>query len=274
MTTLAGEVRRVADSLVDRILDGSYPSGLRLPSEASLGEQLRCGRSTVREALRHLADLGLVRSRRGSGAMVLDFRREGTPALLTAYVRSGGMGEAAPAMAKEMLRLRTNMAAEAARLAARYASPDELSRARQRLAAGPALEADPCAHALNELELYRELVVASRMWPAAWMVNAFWGPLRDLNTLFAPAMGPVKPAFQPTMERLFKLIEARDEAGCVKLIEGWFDSVDSELVGIIERTLSATHGTASRDRDRTKTGTTSPQPERDKQPHANQKATT
>lgn len=240
MVALTGEVRRVADTLVARILDGTYPAGLRLPSEASLGEQLSCGRSTVREALRYLADLGLVRSRRGSGAMVLDFRREGTPALLPAYVRSGALGGSPAAMAREMLRLRTWMATEAARLAARYAKPAELERARQRLADAPALESDPAEHALNELELYRELVVASGMWPAAWMLNAFWGPLRELNASFAPAMGPVKPAFQQTMTKLFELISARDEAGCVELIERWFEGVDAALVGIIELALSPT----------------------------------
>jgi DNA-binding FadR family transcriptional regulator len=242
MITPTGEVRRVADTLVARILDGTYPSGLRLPSESSLAEQLACGRSTVREALRYLADLGLVRSRRGSGAMVLDFRREGTPALLPAYVRGGALGPSAPTLAKEMLRLRTLMASEAARLAARYAKGDDLERARKRLTEAPALEPDPAAHALNELEIYRELVLASRMWPAAWMVNAFWGPLRDLNALFAPAMGPVKPTFQKTMEHLFELIEARDEQGSVELIEAWFEKVDAELVGIMERALGA--GTA------------------------------
>lgn len=237
MVSPTGEVQRVADTLVSRILAGTYPSGLRLPSEAAMAEELDCGRSTIREALRHLADLGLVRSRRGSGAMVLDFRREGTPALLPAYVRAGALGSSAAAMAREMLRLRTLMASEAARLAARYATPDKLGRARDRLAAGPALESDPAAHALNELELYRELVVASGMWPAAWMVNAFWGPLRELNTLFAPAMGPVKPAFQATMIELFALIEAHDEAGSVALIDRWFEGVDAELVRIIERAL-------------------------------------
>ena len=237
MASPTGEVQRVADVLVGRILSGSYPAGLRLPAESALATELSCGRSTIREALRYLADLGLVRSRRGSGALVLDFRREGTPALLSAYVRAGAMGSSPVALATEMLRLRTLMACEAARLAARYATPDKLDAARKRLADAPGLENDPAAHALNELELYRELVVASGIWPAAWMLNSFWGPLRDLNTLFAPAMGPVKPAFQQTVTRVLERIEAGDEDGCVEIIRAWFGNVDAELVQIIERTL-------------------------------------
>src|SRR5687768_3804173 len=110
MVSPVGEVRRVANAILGRILDGTYPSGLRLPSEAGLADELGCGRSTVREALRHLADLGIVRSRRGSGAHVLDFRREGTPALLPAYLRAGRFEAPPQAIARELLRLRTIMA--------------------------------------------------------------------------------------------------------------------------------------------------------------------
>ncbi len=173
MINPTGEVRRVSEAILERILAGTYPCGLRLPSESALGEDLGCGRSTVREALRHLADLGLVRSRQGSGTMVLDYRRHGTPALLPAYIRSGRFDLPPAVMAREMLRLRTLMACEAVRLAARHASRDALAEAHRLLRDAPALEDDPAAHALNELEIYHALVVASAMWPAAWMVNAF-----------------------------------------------------------------------------------------------------
>jgi GntR family transcriptional regulator, transcriptional repressor for pyruvate dehydrogenase complex len=222
-----------------RIIEGTYPCGLRLPSEQALGAELACGRSTVREALRYLADLGLIRSRRGSGAMVLDFKRTGTPALLPAYIRAGRFDASPATIAREMLHLRTLMASEAARLAACHAPKPALAEARQRLAAAPALEKDPAAHALNELELYRALVIASGMWPAAWMVNAFWEPLREINTLFAPAMGPVPPEFQKTMTKVLDHIEQRNAKAAVRLIEQWFTQVDAVLVGIIEAALSA-----------------------------------
>jgi DNA-binding FadR family transcriptional regulator len=237
MISPSGEVRRVADAILAKILDGTYPFGLRLPSEAALSDELGCGRSTVREALRHLADLGIVRSRRGSGAHVLDFRREGTPALLPAYLRAGRF-EAPPAtLARELLRLRTVMASEAVRLAARYAEPPALAEARTALERAPELENDPAAHALNELELYRALVAASRMWPAAWLVNALWAPLREVNAQYAMAMGPVRSDWQPTMVELLGLIEKKDERGATALVRGWFETVDSQLVGLIEAAL-------------------------------------
>jgi DNA-binding FadR family transcriptional regulator len=237
VTELTGEVRRVADVLLGRIMDGSYPAGLRLPAENALAEELSCGRSTVREALRHLADLGLVRSRRGSGAMVLDFRREGTPALLPHYLRAGRLDGSATTLVVEMLRLRTMMASEAVRLAARYAEPASLADARRYLAAGPALERDPAAHALNELDFYRALVVASGTWPAVWMVNSFWGPLREVNAMLAPVLGPVRPDFQRAMEAVLARVEQGDEKGAVAEVRGWFERIDGELVAAIELAL-------------------------------------
>ncbi len=231
---LTGEVRRVADVLLSRIVNGTYPSGLRLPAEAALAEELRCGRSTIREALRHLADLGLIKSRRGSGALVLDFRREGTPALLPAYLRAGKM-ESPAAMAREMLRLRTLMAVEATRLAVRYA--DDISEARACLARAPSLEHDPAAHAVNELEMYRALVLASEIWPAAWLVNAFWAPLRDLNALFAPALGAVQPDFQASMTKLLELVEQGREEDAIAVVQRWFEGVDAQLVAVLQHAL-------------------------------------
>jgi DNA-binding FadR family transcriptional regulator len=245
MIAPAREVKRVADVLLGRILDGSYPAGLRLPAETSIAAELDCGRSTVREALRHLADLGIVHSRRGSGALVLDYRREGMPALLPAFVRLGIRDVPAARIAREMLHMRALMATEAVRLAARYASASSLAEARACLDRAAALEGDPVAHALNELELYRAFVVASGVWPVVWTVNAMWAPLKELNMMFAPAMGAVKSDFQLTMERIFAAIVARDEVTSSATVRAWFERIDSELVRIIELALGGTANPAA-----------------------------
>jgi len=233
------EVQRVAQVLLGRIIDGTYPKGLRLPSEAALAEELECGRSTIREALRHVSDLGLVKSRRGSGAMVQDFRREGTPALLPTYLAVGKFDSDPLTLAREMLRLRTMMATEAVRLAALYADTEGLAEARACLERAPELEVDPAAHALNELDLYRALVLASGIYPAAWLVNALWAPLRQLNAVFAPALGPVQPHFQETMADLLERVEAGDEAGALKVVSGWFERVDSAIVAQLGTVIAA-----------------------------------
>lgn len=223
-----GEVGRVADTILRRIVEGAYPRGLRLPAEVELAAELGCGRSTIREALGHLATLGVVQSRRGSGALVLDFRREGTPALLPPYLASGRFDLPPSVLAQELLHLRATLAGEAVRLAARYAPKGSLVEAR-RLLALP-IAADPFAHAMRELALFREMVCASRVWPAVWLANAYWSPMIELHRLFAPAIGGAPPDFVEAMQTMLDLVEARDEAGAMAHVARWLATVDQQLL--------------------------------------------
>ncbi|ANI80214.1 GntR family transcriptional regulator [Sphingobium sp. EP60837] len=61
----------VVGELRSEILQGLYPIGTALPSELALVSRFNVSRHTVREALRHLKDLGLVESHQGKGTLVL-----------------------------------------------------------------------------------------------------------------------------------------------------------------------------------------------------------
>jgi DNA-binding GntR family transcriptional regulator len=61
---------RVAQALLADISGGRYPVGKKLPTEAELEARFRVSRHTVRAAIRHLRDLGLVTARAGIGTTV------------------------------------------------------------------------------------------------------------------------------------------------------------------------------------------------------------
>ncbi len=63
-------VEQVATQLAERISRGTWPAGQRLPVEAELCRALGIGRSTLREALKSLAFIGMVRMRPGEGTYV------------------------------------------------------------------------------------------------------------------------------------------------------------------------------------------------------------
>lgn len=63
--------RSIADTLRRAIAEGHYAEGTKLPTEAALADRFGVNRHTVRHALSHLADEGLVHARRGSGVFVL-----------------------------------------------------------------------------------------------------------------------------------------------------------------------------------------------------------
>ena len=63
----------VQEKIKAYIADNGLAPGTLLPSEGVLAQQLRVSRSSVREAIRGLASLGIVESRRGIGVFVADF---------------------------------------------------------------------------------------------------------------------------------------------------------------------------------------------------------
>lgn len=62
---------RVFSVLHQRIEDGDYPSGARLPREDDLMAEFGVSRATIRQAVGELEDLGMADRRQGSGTFVL-----------------------------------------------------------------------------------------------------------------------------------------------------------------------------------------------------------
>lgn len=224
-----GAVLRVADVLIQRIVSEEYSPGLRLPSEVDLALEFSCGRSTIREALRHLAGLNLVQSRRGSGAVVLDYRREGCLELMAPYFQYGRFDHPLPVIVAEMLRMRTMLACEAARLAAMYARPEALVAVQRKIELAHAVRSNPQEHALRELGVFRAMTHASAMWPAAWLANAFTGPMREVHRLVANPLSAVQPDWLETMNELMKLIEKHEADEAVAHLKKHFERVDRQI---------------------------------------------
>ena len=67
---------RLAQSLGDGIASGRYSVGSLLPTEAELGQTFGVSRYTVRQAIQHLRQQGLVSARKGVGTRVEARRRK------------------------------------------------------------------------------------------------------------------------------------------------------------------------------------------------------
>jgi DNA-binding FadR family transcriptional regulator len=60
----------VADALLAFVVDGTYPPGGALPSEADLATRFEVSRLTVREAIRSLASINVIEVRQGKSSVV------------------------------------------------------------------------------------------------------------------------------------------------------------------------------------------------------------
>src|SRR5688572_17768131 len=142
------EKQRVAEEIAEQlrslILTGQYPPGSKLPPERELSKRLRVNRASLREALKKLEYLGLVRIRQGDGTRVQNFMETGGIELIQHLLplASG----AHPELIRDMLEFRRIFGREVARLAAFRAAPDGLRKL--------AMLADKADGAASALELF------------------------------------------------------------------------------------------------------------------------
>ena len=61
---------KIYGDILNRILEGEYKEGERLPTEHEMAAEFQVSRPIVREALRRLRERGLIYSRQGAGSFV------------------------------------------------------------------------------------------------------------------------------------------------------------------------------------------------------------
>ena len=62
--------RKIIKDIQDKVEDGTYQSGQKLPSERELCKQYQVARGTLKAALSQLKQAGLLEQARGSGTFV------------------------------------------------------------------------------------------------------------------------------------------------------------------------------------------------------------
>src|SRR5579885_3446368 len=116
----AGLADRVAEHMMERVLDGTLKRGVRLPPERILAEQFGVSRTVIREAVRTLVSKGLLETRGGSGTYV----RAGDAAAVGASLSPLLHARLPYVMVHEV---RVVLETEAAGLAARRAEPRDVA---------------------------------------------------------------------------------------------------------------------------------------------------
>ncbi|PRQ02022.1 HTH-type transcriptional regulator Mce2R [Enhygromyxa salina] len=120
----------VFDQLADQILSRRLEPGDPLPSERELSTALGVNRGALREALKRLAQAGLIEQRHGGGTRVLDYRRTAGLDLLTRLLLTP-QGQPDLHVARSIMEMRTALAPDIARLCALRAGPALHERLRE-----------------------------------------------------------------------------------------------------------------------------------------------
>lgn len=155
---------RVAEQIERRILEGELRNGDRLPTERELAEQFQVSRTAVREAMKILAQKGLVDMRPGRGTIVIDGAREAMQNSigLLMKLQSGEVGGSA-----NLVEVRTILEIEIAALAAARATEKEIAEMREAIKvmdgsmgdADAFIAADNCFHEALAKATQNELIL-------------------------------------------------------------------------------------------------------------------
>jgi DNA-binding FadR family transcriptional regulator len=108
----------IAGQLIQHIMNGDYNPGERLPSEFELASRFKAGRGAIREALKALSTVGLVRVMRGKGTFV--------SARESFLIHPLSMGVKAGTELHRLVEARKLIEVELAGLAAERASRDQI----------------------------------------------------------------------------------------------------------------------------------------------------
>jgi len=139
----------VASRIEELIFERELRPGEVLPAERELAAQLKVSRNVLREALRTLAQKGLLRVIQGRGAFVTEPSTEPLKASISTLLRLRHVG------LEDLCDARLLLEPEVAALAARRATPAEHERLRELVGALEKSKDDAAAHVEADLALHR-----------------------------------------------------------------------------------------------------------------------
>lgn len=115
---------RVFEQLTAEIVAGEYPIGSAIPSERELSELLGVNRHVVREAVKRLEQVGLVRGMQGGRTTVLDYRLTAGLDVLALLAEHARELEPLLPLLLAALEMRAGIGADLARLCAERGAPE------------------------------------------------------------------------------------------------------------------------------------------------------
>ena len=214
------EKQRVAEEITEQlrglILDGKYPPGSKLPPERELSKRLGVNRASLREALKKLEHLGLVRIRQGDGTRVQNFMETGGIELVQHLLPLAGGN---PELIRDLLEFRRLFGREIAQLVALRAPKEGLARLE---ALADRADAATTAQELFELDFDFYVVMASLSGNQVMLllINTVREGVRSFMPFLANLAAP-QDAVRLHHRELLAAFAARDDAAAGRIADDY-----------------------------------------------------
>ncbi len=177
---------KIVDQIEGRILAGELKPGDHLPAERELAEQFRVSRTAVREAVKTLAEKGLVQVRPGRGTFVTNDTSEAVRHSLGRMLKIGQ-----PEGARYLVEVREIFEPETAALAAVRASEEQITALREAVAMMEDALDDGDTFIEGDLDFHLTLAEASQNALIPILIDSIVDLLREQRmAIFRVAGGP------------------------------------------------------------------------------------
>ena len=219
--------KKIADALSRKIVNKEYKSGKKLPTERELAEQFKTTRHSIREALKRLEALGLVKIRQGSGIIVQDIDLIGGLELFDITIRDENGNINFP-LVKDILEFRDNMVRQIVYLAAKNHTQEELDELRYLLQ-----KRKSAIYNADELQninqrFFRVFSQATRNQIYELLYNTMWQAFLKINVSVDTFLIG-KQELDRTAERLLEAFEQRDGELAELLVSRHLESIRKQF---------------------------------------------
>lgn len=204
-------MEKVANRIETLVRSGELGPGSRLPPEPKLAEMLHVSRASLREALKGMMFLGLIKSRSGDGTYLQPFLSK----MVSNHFR--WMLLLREIKYLELYELRQVLEPAAAALAARRYTEDDLGRMRRALADMKASVRDPDRFVLSDMELHDSITRASENAAIQTTMRMMYAALHEGRSRIMFLIEDNTENYA-RHERIVALIAKRDSAGARRAV--------------------------------------------------------
>jgi len=226
--------QKVADDLAERlreaILTGDYEPGTKLPPERELARTYGVNRASLREALKKLEHLGLVRIRQGDGTRVTNFMETAGLELVTHLLP---LVSQFPDMLGDVLEFREHFGRLVARLACERRTDDDLARLEATAlppTANGGAELTPLDRFAADFQFYVALTRAVHNRVLTLLINT----VRDVASAQAEMFSALIPAADEVARHHAAIVAAvrdRDAAAAEAEASRYLKSASQRIIG-------------------------------------------
>ena len=219
-------INRVAipDELVARfkelISKGVFVPGHRLPPERDLAEALAVSRPTLRQAMRALQIIGVIRARQGSGSYLAENASEIMRVPLEFALALKNVAKT------DLFETRCTLEVKLAALAAERRTAEDLEAMRSALDHMSTVMGDAEAWCVAEPQFHACIVRAARNGVMATIIEMLSQMLIESRRESVQSLNDYKGSYR-AHEKVYLAIQAKDAAGAAKMMVEHFEQIQS-----------------------------------------------